>query len=107
MCRGVTGGRESGRALHRRTLAPVCRIRLSGKRMKGWALRPYEQILLRGMRMNWLSRSRPLVIVASAVLGAFACGGGGGGGGGSSHNKGTIAIGVDLPESGSEASNGL
>jgi branched-chain amino acid transport system substrate-binding protein len=57
--------------------------------------------------MNWLSRSRPLVIVAAAVLGAFACGGGGGGGGGSTQNKGTIAIGVDLPESGSEASNGV
>src|SRR5438445_7677061 len=109
MCRGVTGGRaSSGRAPHRRTLAPVCRTRLSGKRMRGvWASRPYEQILLREMRMNWLSRSRPLVIVAAAVLGAFACGGGGGGGGGSSQNKGTIAIGVDLPESGSEASNGV
>jgi branched-chain amino acid transport system substrate-binding protein len=57
--------------------------------------------------MNWLSRTRPLVIVAAALLGAFACGGGGGGGGGGGQNKGTIAIGVDLPESGSEASNGV
>jgi branched-chain amino acid transport system substrate-binding protein len=58
--------------------------------------------------MNWLSRSKPLVLVAAATLGMFACGGGGGGGGGSSSsNKGTIAIGVDLPESGSEASNGV
>jgi branched-chain amino acid transport system substrate-binding protein len=57
--------------------------------------------------MNWLSRSKPLVLVVAATLGAFACGGGGGGGGGSSQNKGTIAIGVDLPESGSEASNGV
>jgi branched-chain amino acid transport system substrate-binding protein len=56
--------------------------------------------------MNWLSRSKPLVLVVAATLGAFACGGGGGGGG-SSQNKGTIAIGVDLPESGSEASNGV
>ena len=57
--------------------------------------------------MNWLSRSKPLVIIAAAVLSAFACGGGGGGGGGGTQNKGTIAIGVDLPESGSEASNGV
>ena len=55
--------------------------------------------------MNWLSRSKPLVLVVAATLGAFACGGGGGST--SSENKGTIAIGIELPESGNEASNGV
>ena len=44
-------------------------------------------------------------LVAIAALVAFACGGGGGGGGGA--EKGTILIGVDLPQSGAEASNGI
>ena len=57
--------------------------------------------------MNWLSRSKPIVLVVAATLGAFACGGGGGGGSSTSTNKGTIAIGIDLPESGAEASNGV
>ena len=47
---------------------------------------------------------RSLSILAAAGLLALACGGGGGGGGG---NKGTIKIGVDLPESGGEASDGI
>jgi branched-chain amino acid transport system substrate-binding protein len=57
--------------------------------------------------MNWLSRSKPIVLVVAATLGAFACGGGGGGGSSTTTNKGTIAIGIDLPESGAEASNGV
>src|SRR3982074_2822014 len=67
---------------------------------------PSTQILSRGTRMNWLSRSKPLVLVVAATLGAFACGGGGGGGG-TTENKGTIAVGIELPESGNEASNGV
>src|SRR3982074_3903119 len=66
---------------------------------------PSTQILSRGRGMNWLSRSKPLVLVVAATLGAFACGGGGGST--SSENKGTIAIGIELPESGNEASNGV
>jgi branched-chain amino acid transport system substrate-binding protein len=50
---------------------------------------------------------RSLGIVATAALFAFACGGSGGGTGGGNANKGTIKIGVDLPESGSEASDGV
>src|SRR5438270_2240842 len=47
-------------------------------------------------------------VAAIAALGlvAMACGGGSGNGSGSG-NKGTIAIGVDLPESGAAASSGL
>jgi branched-chain amino acid transport system substrate-binding protein len=56
--------------------------------------------------MNWLTRSKPLVLVVAATLGVVACGGGSSGGGGTA-NKGTIAIGIDLPESGNEASNGV
>lgn len=48
---------------------------------------------------------RTLGIVATAALFAFACGGNNSGGGNA--NKGTIKIGVDLPESGSEASDGI
>src|SRR5918911_1937722 len=43
------------------------------------------------------------ILTASALLAVVACGGGGGGGG----TKGTIKIGVELPESGAEASNGI
>ena len=50
---------------------------------------------------------RSLGIVAVAGLFAFACGSSGGGTGGNNANKGTIKIGVDLPESGSEASDGI
>lgn len=49
-------------------------------------------------------RARGLVVLTMAAFVAFACGGGGGGGGA---NKGTIAIGVDLPISGTEGSQGL
>lgn len=49
---------------------------------------------------------KPLAVAMVAAFAAFACGGGSSSGGGTS-NKGTIAIGVDLPESGGEASNGL
>src|SRR5215471_13777661 len=45
-------------------------------------------------------------IIAIATLFAFACGGGGGGGGGGAANKGTITIGVELPLSGTEGSQG-
>lgn len=49
---------------------------------------------------------RSLGIVAVAALFAFACGTGSNSGGGNA-NKGTIKIGVDLPQSGSEASDGV
>ena len=45
-------------------------------------------------------------LVAIATLIAFACGGGGGGGGGTTANKGTIKIGVEMPLSGTEGSQG-
>jgi branched-chain amino acid transport system substrate-binding protein len=45
-------------------------------------------------------------LVMTAVLFAFACGGGGGGGGGTGGNKGTITIGVEMPLSGTEGSQG-
>jgi len=48
-------------------------------------------------------RARGLGVLITAAFVAFACGGGGGGGG----TKGTIKIGVDLPESGAAASSGL
>src|SRR5439155_21625497 len=59
-----------------------------------------------GHRMAKFSRFKPLAVAVAAALAAFACGGGNtsGGGGGS---KGEIDIGVDLPMSGSEASNGV
>src|SRR5689334_19405101 len=50
---------------------------------------------------------RSLGIVGVAALCAFACGTNGGSSGGGNANKGTIKIGVDLPESGSEASDGV
>jgi ABC-type branched-subunit amino acid transport system substrate-binding protein len=49
-------------------------------------------------------RARGLVVLTLAVFVAAACGGGGGGTGSA---KGTISIGVDLPESGAAASGGL
>jgi branched-chain amino acid transport system substrate-binding protein len=49
-------------------------------------------------------RARGLVVLTLAVVVAAACGGSGTGTG---SNKGTIAIGVDLPESGASASGGL
>jgi branched-chain amino acid transport system substrate-binding protein len=49
-------------------------------------------------------RARGLVVLTLAVFVAFACGGTSGGTG---SNKGTISIGVDLPESGAAASGGL
>ena len=49
-------------------------------------------------------RHSRLAVVAALGIVAIACGAGGGGGGG---NKGTIAIGVDLPENGAAASGGL
>lgn len=45
-----------------------------------------------------------LAALAVASVALAACGGGGGGG---NANKGTIKIGVDLPESGAETSNGI
>ena len=48
---------------------------------------------------------RSLALVAAAALVAFACGSSTSGGG--SGNKGTLKIGVELPESGGEATNGL
>src|SRR5215467_681851 len=45
-------------------------------------------------------------IVAIATLFAFACGGPSGGGGGTTANKGTITIGVEMPLSGTEGSQG-
>jgi branched-chain amino acid transport system substrate-binding protein len=45
------------------------------------------------------------IVVMAAVL-SFACGGGGGGGGTTGGNKGTIKIGVELPLSGTEGSQG-
>ena len=45
-------------------------------------------------------------IVAIATLFAFACGGSTGGGGGTTANKGTITIGVEMPLSGTEGSQG-
>ena len=54
--------------------------------------------------MRTLRLGRFAAVAAFAVV-AVACGGGTGGGGGG--NKGTIAIGVDLPESGAAASSGL
>jgi branched-chain amino acid transport system substrate-binding protein len=48
-------------------------------------------------------RGRGLVILTVAAFVAFACGGSTGGG----TNKGTVAIGVDLPENGASASGGL
>ena len=49
---------------------------------------------------------RVAAIAAFAIV-AVACGGGGSGGGSGSGSKGTISIGVDLPESGAAASSGL
>lgn len=49
-------------------------------------------------------RTRGLGVLIVAAFVAFACGGGGGNSGGT---KGTIKIGVDLPESGAAASSGL
>src|SRR5438105_4094550 len=59
-----------------------------------------------GHRMTKLSRFKPLAVAVAAALAAFACGGtsSSGGGGG---NKGELDIGVDLPMSGSDASNGV
>ena len=56
--------------------------------------------------MTKLSRFKPLAVAVAAALAAFACGGtsSSGGGGG---NKGELDIGVDLPMSGSDASNGV
>ena len=48
-------------------------------------------------------RARGLGVLIAAAFVAFACGGGGG----TSGTKGTIKIGVDLPESGAAASSGL
>ena len=45
-------------------------------------------------------------IIAIATLFAFACGGGTGGGGGAAANKGTITIGVEMPLTGTEGSQG-
>lgn len=53
-----------------------------------------------------VSGFKPLAVAVVAVFAAAACGGGGGGGGGAA-TKGTIGIGVDLPESGAESSNGV
>jgi len=58
--------------------------------------------------MREISRFKPLAVAVAAAFAAFACGGttststGGG-----AANKGTIVIGIDLPESGGEASNGV
>src|SRR5438105_2578821 len=54
--------------------------------------------------MRTVRLARVAAVAAFAIV-AVACGGGGGGTGGG--NKGTIAIGVDLPESGAAASSGL
>ena len=53
-----------------------------------------------------LARPGRVAAVAAFALVAVACGGGGSGSS-SGSNKGTIAIGVDLPESGAAASSGL
>jgi branched-chain amino acid transport system substrate-binding protein len=52
-------------------------------------------------------RFKPLAVAVAAALAAFACGGGGTSSGGGGGNKGEIDIGVDLPMSGAEASNGV
>jgi branched-chain amino acid transport system substrate-binding protein len=56
--------------------------------------------------MTNTGRFKPLVVAVAAALAAFACGGGSSSssGGGS---KGEIDVGVDLPMSGAEASNGV
>jgi branched-chain amino acid transport system substrate-binding protein len=46
-------------------------------------------------------------LVATAAILSFACGGGGGGGSSSGGNKGTIKIGVEMPLSGTEGSQGV
>lgn len=56
--------------------------------------------------MSRLRGLKGVSLAVAAVLAAAACGGGGGGGGGAA-TKGTILIGVDLPMSGNEASNGV
>ena len=56
--------------------------------------------------MTRVSKARLLAAAAVAVMAAFACGGSTGGSGGTA-NKGTLKIGVDLPESGAAASSGL
>lgn len=55
--------------------------------------------------MNYHRALRGSGLLAMAAIFAFACGGGGGTGG--TANKGTLKIGVDLPESGAAASSGL
>ncbi|MBO0683065.1 MAG: branched-chain amino acid ABC transporter substrate-binding protein [Candidatus Dormibacteraeota bacterium] len=57
--------------------------------------------------MTRTSRFKPLVIAMAAGLAVFACGGNAGGGGNGGSSKGEIDIGVDLPMSGAEASNGV
>ncbi len=54
--------------------------------------------------MRYVSRLKTLAVVVAVGFAAVACGGAGSGGGSS---KGTIQIGVDLPMSGAEASNGV
>jgi branched-chain amino acid transport system substrate-binding protein len=57
--------------------------------------------------MASFSRFKPLAVAVAAALAAAACGGGSSSTGGTTTNKGTILIGVDLPESGGELSNGI
>jgi branched-chain amino acid transport system substrate-binding protein len=54
-----------------------------------------------------MGRYRVGAAVAAVGLLALACGGSSGGNGGGGGNKGTIKIGIELPESGSEASDGI
>ena len=58
--------------------------------------------------MAKFGRYKPLAVAVAAAFAAFACGGTSGTtGGGGAANKGTIVIGIELPESGGEASNGV
>src|SRR5947209_9770113 len=67
-----------------------------------------------GSRSQWNRRNhmrgihlRSLALVAAAGLMALACGRGTGGGTTGGGHEGTIKVGVDLPESGAETSNGI
>jgi branched-chain amino acid transport system substrate-binding protein len=58
--------------------------------------------------MPYTRRFKPLAVAVAAAFAAFACGGTSSSTtSGSTANKGTIAIGVDLPQSGGESSNGV
>src|SRR5439155_5135760 len=60
-----------------------------------------------GHKMAKLGRFKPLAVAVAASFAAFACGGTSNTPTGGTANKGTIVIGIDLPESGGEASNGV